>query len=150
MAQKRMIDKKISVSEQVADLSTEAQLLFTWMIPHTDDAGLLPISPRSIKGLVVPMKDWTVETIGIHLETIHKAGLIDEFEWEGDRFWHITNFLQHQSLKRDRKPQCIAKNISGWNTVDSIWKPKELKEMKKGVEVYEAAKNKILKSTKPV
>lgn len=150
MAQKRMLDKKISISEQLADLTTEAQLLFTWMIPHSDDAGLLPFSPRSIKGLVVPMKDWTVESISFHLESIRKAGLIDEFEWEGDKFWHLTNFLQHQSLKRDRKPQVIAKNIESWNTLLSIWKPKELKEIKKGVEVYEDAKNKIIKNIKSV
>lgn len=150
MAQKRMLDKKISISEQLADLTTEAQLLFTWMIPHSDDAGLLPFSPRSIKGLVVPMKDWTVESISFHLESIRKAGLIDEFEWEGDKFWHLTNFLQHQSLKRDRKPQVIAKNIESWNTLLSIWKPKELKEEKKGREVYEDAKNKIIKNIKSV
>ena len=54
MAQKLMIDKKISVSEQVANLPIEAQLLFTWMIPHADDVGLLPYSARTIKALVIP------------------------------------------------------------------------------------------------
>ena len=101
MAQKRMIDKKISVSEDVAALPLEAQLLFTWMIPHADDVGLLPFSSRAIKALVIPMLDTTVETIGFHLETIRKAGLIDAFEWKGDKFWHITNFFNHV-----RKPVC--------------------------------------------
>ena len=49
MAQKRMLDKKISVSEQVAKLSLEAQLIFTWAIPHTDDAGMLPHSNMTLK-----------------------------------------------------------------------------------------------------
>lgn len=132
-----MIDKKISISEDIANLTTEAQLLFTWMIPHTDDAGLLPYSSRSIKALVVPMKDWKVEDVGFHLESIKKAKLIEVFEWEGDKFWHITNFLQHQTLKRDRNPQCIAKNLDNWKTVDSIWKPKEVsKEVKEGSNGY--------------
>lgn len=123
MAQKRMIDKKISVSEDVARLTTEAQLLFTWMIPHADDAGLLPFSTRSIKALVVPMKEWRLEDVGFQLDSIRKAKLLEVFEWEGDKFWHITNFAQHQTLKRDRRPQCIAKNLDDWKTVDSIWKP---------------------------
>ncbi len=120
-----MIDKKISISEDVATLTTEAQLLFTWMIPHADDAGLLPFSARSIRALVVPMKDWSVEDVGNQLETIKKAGLIEMFQWEEDKFWKISNFSSHQTLKKDRKPQCIAKYLDDWKTVDSIWKPKE-------------------------
>lgn len=124
-----MVDKKISISEDVANLTTEAQLLFTWMIPQADDAGLLPYSTRSIKALVVPMKDWRVEDVGIHLESIAKAKLIEAFEWEGDKFWHITNFAQHQTLKKDRQPQTILKiRLSqspekNWKFLDSIWKP---------------------------
>jgi len=117
MAQKRLIDKKISVSEDVASLSIEAQL-FTWMIPHADDAGLLPYSPRAIKALVVPMLDIRVEDIGIHLESIRKAGLIHTLKWEGDKFWRITSFFSHQTLKRDRKPQIIAKNMGSWEVID--------------------------------
>lgn len=121
-----MIDKKISISEDVANLTTEAQLLFTWMIPQADDAGLLPYSARSIKALVVPMKDWTMEDIGFHLDSIHKEGLIEVYQDGGDKYWHITNFANHQTLKRDRKPQTIAKSLNSWKTVDSIWKPKEV------------------------
>ncbi len=76
------------------------------------------------------MKDWTVEDIGFQLDSIQKVKLIELFEWEGDKFWHITNFAQHQILKKDRKPQCIAKNMGTWKTVDSIWKPKEVDEVR--------------------
>lgn len=129
-----MIDKKISISEDVANLSTEAQLLFTWMIPHADDVGLLPYSSRSIKALVVPMKDWSVEDIGNHLESIQKVNLIEPFEWGGDKYWKISSFLQHQTLKRDRKPQSIAKGLDNWNTLDSIWKTVETQVSKEGRE----------------
>lgn len=132
MAQKRMIDKKISVSEDVANLTVEAQLLFTWMIVHADDVGLLPYTSRSIKALIVPMVDiLSVESIGNHLETMEKQKLIETFEWEGDKYWRIVNFHNHQTLKSDRKPQTIAKNISSWKTVESIWKTLE----DKGTEV---------------
>lgn len=153
MAQKRMIDKKISISEDVANLTIEAQLLFTWMIPHADDVGLLPYSSRQIKALIVPMIDsLSSEAIGIHLESIRKQKLIDVFEWEGDKFWHVSNFFSHQTLKRDRKPQCIAKNIDNWNQVDSIWNTvetqgsklsKESKQVSNGYKNFVNAKNKI-------
>lgn len=120
MAQRRMIDKKISVSEQVANMPIEAQLLFTWMIPHADDLGLLPYSNRTIKALVVPMLDITVEDIGNHLETMKSQNLITIFKWEGKQFWKIISFLNNQTLKKDRKPNTIASNITDWKQVENI------------------------------
>jgi hypothetical protein len=109
MAQKRMIDKKISVSEQVANLPIEAQLLFTWMIPHADDLGLLPKSPRSIKGMVVPMWDKSVEDVGNLLEDIEKQGLIRVFHGGDSDYYQLINFFQYQTLKKDRQPQTILR-----------------------------------------
>ncbi|MGI8419493.1 MAG: hypothetical protein ACR2LN_02505 [Candidatus Levyibacteriota bacterium] len=107
MAQKRMIDKKISVSEQVANMPIEAQLIFTWMIPHADDFGLLPSSPRTLKALVCPMLDITAEDVGIHLETMMENKLISVFEYQGKKYYRVNNFSQHQILKKDRQPQTI-------------------------------------------
>ena len=104
-----MLDKKISVSEQVANLSIEAQILFTWCIPHADDIGMLPYSARQIKAMVVPMFDWSVEDIGNHLESIRKQELIEVFEWGGESFWRLKSFASHQTLKKDRQPQILAK-----------------------------------------
>ena len=95
------------------------------------------------------MKDWSVEDIGNHLETILKAKLIEAFETEGDKFYHITNFAQHQTLKRDRKPQTIDKNLGDWKTIDSIWKPKEVsKEEKEVIEVNKEGYKKFLDAKK--
>lgn len=108
-----MIDKKISVSEQVANMPLEAQLIFTWMIPHADDFGLLPYSPRTIKALVIPMHDITAEDVGIHLETMRKNNLVRVFEYNGKKYYKVNNFSQHQTLKKDRQPQTILEiNLS--------------------------------------
>jgi hypothetical protein len=107
MAQKRMIDKKISVSEQVSNLSIEGQLLFTWMIPHADDLGLLPGSPKIIKAMVVPMWGKSIEDIGILLEDMIIQGLIEIFKYKDDSFYRIKKFIKHQTLKKDRQPQII-------------------------------------------
>ena len=49
-----MIAKSISVSDETNALSDFAALLCTWLIPHTDDYGVIPGSPGRIKALVVP------------------------------------------------------------------------------------------------
>jgi len=128
MAQKRMIDKKISVNEKVADMSIAAQLLFTWMIIHADDLGLLPYSPRTIKAMVIPMSKVSLESVGFHLETMLKAGLIEVFEWKKEKFYRIVKFSDNQTLKKDRKPQTIASGIDDWKTVETIWKKVESQE----------------------
>lgn len=115
-----MIDKKISVSEQVANLPVEAQLLFTWSIPHADDLGLLPYSSRTIKALIVPMLDITVETIGNHLESIVHQGLYEVYEHAGQKYLRIVKFNSHQTLKKDRKPNTYLANIDSWNQVEEL------------------------------
>ena len=115
-----MIDKKISVSEQVANLPIEAQLIFTWAIPHADDIGLLPFSHRTLKALIVPMMDISLETFGFHIEKILEQGLIEEWEYEGEKYYRIIKFLENQTLKKDRKPNCLAKNIDSWAKVEKI------------------------------
>jgi hypothetical protein len=133
MAQKRMIDKKISISEQANNLDDGASLLFTWMVPHADDAGLLPYSSRQIKGLVIPLRDITVETVGIQLESICKEGLITPFEYDGQKYWKINKFHEFQILQKDRNPQTLfffkkGKDIKdNWDKMfkilESNWNP---------------------------
>ena len=121
MAQKRMIDKKISVSEQVADLPVEAQLIFTWSIPHSDDLGLLPRSPRTLKAMVVPMWDMNVETFGNHVEDIVKQGLLQEYHHtDGTKYLRVVKFTQHQTLKKDRKPNTLLNDIGNWAEVEAL------------------------------
>lgn len=120
MAQKRMLDKKISVSEQVNDLNFEAQIIFTWAIPHADDLGLLPISKKTLKALIVPMMNIRLEDFGNQVETIVSKNLWSIWKWEGEEFYRINQFLKNQTLKKDRKPYTIAKNIKDWAHVETL------------------------------
>lgn len=93
-----MISKVISISEKVNTLpDVFDMLLFTWMIPHTDDFGRLAGSPVKIKALIVPMLDKTMMDIGISLQRLHDTGLIHWYEINGDRFIQVSNFEKHQS-----------------------------------------------------
>lgn len=107
MAQKRMIDKRISVSEQVANLTRDAQLLYTWSIPHSDDVGLLPRNHKTLKGLIVPMWDIVSAEFDALVGEILGQMLWIPFEFADQKFYRIPNFTRFQTLKKDRQPKTI-------------------------------------------
>lgn len=102
-----MIDKKISVSEDVANISRDAQLIFTWSVPHADDVGMLPKSLRTLKAIIIPMIDMTLGDFSDCVDEIVDAGLWVIFEHEGKEYYRIPRFINHQTLKKDRQPQTI-------------------------------------------
>lgn len=121
MAQGRMLNKYISTSETVNNLSYEAMLIYTWLIPHTDDVGLVPKSPRKLKAIIAPMWDMPMETFGNQLETIVQAGLLKPVEQNGEEFYYLVGHSSEQTLKRDRKPRSIASDLDDWKKVETIW-----------------------------
>lgn len=103
-----MIDKKISLSEKVASLQEGGMLLYTWMIPHADDFGLLQGSARTIKALVVPMLDWSVQAVTDDIQDMIRVGLVEEVVIKGKKYYRITDFDKNQIMKKtDRQPQTI-------------------------------------------
>lgn len=98
MAEKRMISKSISISEKVNTLpEIFDMLLFTWLIPHSDDFGRLTGSPAKVKALVVPMLDKSIKDIERSLLSLHNAGVIKWYEVKTDRYIQIVNFEKHQT-----------------------------------------------------
>lgn len=97
MAEKRMISKSISISEKVNMLpDVFDMLLFTWIIPHTDDFGRLTGSPAKVKALVVPMLDKSIREIERAIKELHDAGLIIWYQVESDKYIQVINFDDHQ------------------------------------------------------
>lgn len=91
-----MISKVISISEKVNGLSLFGRLLYTWMIPHTDDFGRMTGSPAKVRALVVPMADETTSDVEQALQDMENRGLIKWYEVDGEKFIQIINFDQHQ------------------------------------------------------
>ena len=97
MAERRMISKSISISERVNSMSLFARLLYTWMIPHTDDFGRMTGSPMKVKALVVPMADETKEDVERALTEMVEQDLIDWYVVDGKKYIQIKNFDKHQT-----------------------------------------------------
>jgi hypothetical protein len=97
MAERRMIARSISVSEQVAALETDfARLLFTWMVTHADDYGVMPGSPAKVRALVVPMLDHTANEVGKALEDMEAHALIGRYEVDGTSWLQFRTWETHQ------------------------------------------------------
>jgi len=109
MAERRMISKSISVSERVNSMSLFARLLFTWMIPHTDDFGRMTGSPMKVKALVVPMADETKDDVENALREMVEQDLIYWYSVDGKQYIQIKNFDKHQTgLHKRTKSQYPA------------------------------------------
>lgn len=97
LANRRMIERDISLNLRVADLSDGAALLFTWAIAHTDDYGVIHGDPRRVKAEIVPMRDWDIETVSAYIDEWVTAGLVFRY-WHGSNVYILfTGFDGHQT-----------------------------------------------------
>ncbi len=139
MAQRRMISKSISTSKRLSALTTFEALLFTWVIPHCDDFGRMDGNARIVKGIVMPLRDETVEEVEAALKTLTKKQLIERYNIDDEEYLQITKWDDHQTFKTDRNK--IAKypeNPNGskveptGNQLETDWKnrPSKLSEVK--------------------
>lgn len=97
MANRRMLSKSISTSLRVNRISEFAQLLFTWIIPHTDDFGRIDGEPEVIKALVMPFSKRKVQDFIKALIEMSQVGLIQWYRTEGKAVIEIVNSDLHQS-----------------------------------------------------
>lgn len=130
-----MISKTISTSRKVSRLSERAALVYTWVIPHTDDYGHIEGDALSIKAKVVPMLPITAEQVQEVIAELVKNGLIRLYDADGERYLEIIGFDRYQTFKNDRPRTALyPKDALGIqrNPAESEWKkrPAKLREGK--------------------
>lgn len=99
VARIRSIKPEFFTSEQIAECSTSARLLFIGMWCFCDDHGIHPASYARLKMEVMPADDITQKDIGKLVDELIKAGLIKEYEVEGKSYWLVTGW-KHQKIDR--------------------------------------------------
>lgn len=102
MAERRMLSKTISTSRKVNRLTDRAGLLYTWLIPHTDDYGRMEGDVLTIKAKVVPMRQITAEEVEQDLMMMSLNGLIKTYQFNDETYLEILNFESFQTFKTDR------------------------------------------------
>jgi len=97
VANRRMISKRISISDRVSAVSEFSQLLYTWIIPHTDDWGRIDGSPKIVKALVMPLSKRKEKDFEKSLKEMADLGLITWYAVDNRLFIHILGFENHQT-----------------------------------------------------
>jgi hypothetical protein len=121
MPEGRMLSKSIATSEQVASVSLLADYLFTRMIPHLDCDGRMAGSPRTVRGIVCPLReDVTAAQVGAALHELHAVGLIVLYVVDGQQYVEFPKFRHHQRGARfDRESASRIPPSSAGSQVDS-------------------------------
>jgi hypothetical protein len=99
-----MVSASISTDARVRELSCAgARLLFTWMIPHADNMGRMIGNPLQIRATVIPFEpDVTDQMVEAWLGEMTQLGLIDWYEFDGNRFLRLAGWNNHQDLSKYR------------------------------------------------
>lgn len=80
MANRRMIQKSLSVSKEFNSVSEFAQLLYLMITPHLDDFGKIDGDQDVIKALVLPMNKRSSKDIQLAIEELKKVNLFECYE----------------------------------------------------------------------
>jgi hypothetical protein len=111
MARIRSIKPEFWTNEKIVDCSTTARLLFIGLWTFSDDRGVHPASSRRIKMQVFPGDEITTEQVDGCVEELIRGKLLREFSENGEKYWHIVGFNEHQKIE---KPTYKYPTPPGW------------------------------------
>ena len=116
MAQRRMVSQRICNSSRFLQMPVEAQLLYFHMIVRADDDGVVELFP-------------IIQLLGTPPDAV-KILLVKEFiiQLNEDQVMLITDWLEHNTIRADRKVDSIYKHLIPENV--KIIEPKPRKDVK--------------------
>lgn len=98
----RTVKPEFWCSEQVAECSTNARLLFVGLWNFADDGGIHPASAKQLKMEVFPGDPFTLNQLVDWVSELRKVGLVAQYEAQGKVWWGVTGW-HHQKID---KPRC--------------------------------------------
>lgn len=101
MSRIRTVKPEFWISDQIAECSRNARLLFIGLWSFCDDSGRHPASARRLKAEVFPGDDLTTAEVETWISELVAAGLILPYVVDGKGFWLVTGW-HHQRID---KPQ---------------------------------------------
>jgi hypothetical protein len=97
----RTIKPELWEDEKLAKLKRECRLLFIGLLNFCDDAGIIKANPLYIKSRVFPMDDdVTKKVINDWMGQLEQAGIVYQFIYKGEAFYHIRKFSIHQVIDK--------------------------------------------------
>lgn len=116
MARSRILKPEFWSDEKVALLPREARLTFVGLWTCSDDYGVIKGHPAWLKAQIFPYDaDLTLTQFQQWLADLERIGVIDPFSADGESFFYIRNFNEHQKV--DRPSKCLKLNGgSAWES----------------------------------
>ena len=96
MARIRSIKPEFWTSEQIAECSPNARLLFIGMWSFCDDYGVHPASYARLKMEVFPADAISTDDVRRMVAELTANGLLKDYEVDGTRYWYVTGWDKHQ------------------------------------------------------
>jgi hypothetical protein len=110
MARSRILKPEFWSDEKLALVPREARLTFAGLWTCSDDYGVTKGHPAWLKAQLFPYDvDLPLEEFGAWLVDLERIGVIDPFTADGESFFYIRNFADHQRVDRPskmRNPPC--------------------------------------------
>lgn len=100
MARIRMIKPEFWDDEKLSSVSRDARLTFVGMWNNSDDYAVVKGHPAWLKNNIFPYDDIKITEFQKWLGELEGIGVIRAFEHNGEKFYHIKNFLKHQTINR--------------------------------------------------
>jgi hypothetical protein len=99
-----MLNKKISIDQEISKLSPETALLYTWCIPFLDVKGRILADIQVIKGVIVPYLDYmTHRKIKKCIEEITLKTDLVVYYGDNHKYMEFKGFLKNQTIREDRE-----------------------------------------------
>ena len=109
MARSRVIKPEFWSDEKLARVSRESRLTFAGLWTTSDDYGVTKGSAAWIKSQVYPYdEDISSADVQRWLDDLERHGFIKHFYVNGEKFYHIKHFSEHQRVdkpSRTRNPE---------------------------------------------
>lgn len=110
MPRGRMLNKRISLDEVVAQLSLKSTIFFTFCIPHLDIGGKILGDLNYLKGTVLPFrKDFSVKAVATCIKEVSDSGLIIVYGDDG-KYLKFKGFEKNQTLNPDKEAESEIPN----------------------------------------
>lgn len=117
MARIRSLKPEFWTSEQIAECSPNARLLFIGIWSFADDSGIHKASLKRLKMEVFPSDAFDIPTVGVWVEELINAELVEHYKVEANAYWRVTGWTKHQRIDQPtyRHPCRMAQSLPAFS-----------------------------------
>jgi len=103
MPRTRSVKPEFWDDEKLATISRDARLTFIGLWTNSDDYGVVKGHPAYLKNKIFPYDDIKPKEFESWLKDLETVKVISPFSHNGEKYYHIRHFLNHQSINHPSK-----------------------------------------------